>query len=66
MTKYRAIEGADCIDDSVRVASFEGGFSTDVSATVVEEAIGALGEINGRQVSEQIVGEIFSHFCVGK
>ena len=48
------------------IASFEGGFSTDVSATVVEEAIGALGEINGRQVSEQIVGEIFSHFCVGK
>ena len=48
------------------IASFEGGFATDVSATVVEEAIGALGEIDGRQVSEQIVGEIFSHFCVGK
>ena len=51
---------------SYAIASFEGGMATDVSATVVEEAISALGEIDGRQVSEQIVGEIFSHFCVGK
>jgi tRNA U34 5-carboxymethylaminomethyl modifying GTPase MnmE/TrmE len=32
----------------------------------VERAMEALGEIDGRSVSEELVGEIFSHFCVGK
>jgi len=26
----------------------------------------ALAEIDGREVTEDIVSEIFSHFCVGK
>ena len=30
------------------------------------EALSALGEVDGRTVGEEIVSEIFSHFCVGK
>ena len=30
------------------------------------EGLGALGEVDGRTVNEEIVSEIFSHFCVGK
>lgn len=38
----------------------------DVIVSDLEEAIGAVGEITGQTVSEQIVHEIFSRFCVGK
>lgn len=30
------------------------------------EGLSALGEVDGRTVGEEIVAEIFSHFCVGK
>ena len=30
------------------------------------EGLSALGEVDGRTVGEEIVSEIFSHFCVGK
>ena len=32
----------------------------------VEQAIHALGEVTGEDVSADIVHEIFSRFCVGK
>ena len=43
-----------------------GGFESDAAAFSVEEAMGALCELDGRQIGEDIVSEIFSHFCVGK
>ena len=30
------------------------------------DAMAALGEVDGRTVNEEIVDEIFHHFCVGK
>lgn len=41
-------------------------FTEDVAGMDIERALGYLGEADGRQVSEDIVNEIFSHFCVGK
>lgn len=38
----------------------------DAMVTAVEAAIAVLGEIIGENVSEEIVGEIFAKFCVGK
>ncbi len=42
------------------------GFTQDVAGFDIEEAIAAFAELDGRSVGEEIVNEIFSHFCVGK
>ncbi len=42
------------------------GFTQDIAGMDVENALSALAEADGRQVSEDIVNEIFSRFCVGK
>ena len=41
-------------------------FTQDIAGMDIEEAIASLGELDGRTASEQVVNEIFSHFCVGK
>lgn len=43
-----------------------GGLAQDFAALDINEAIDALGEIDGRTVSEDIVADIFKDFCVGK
>lgn len=48
------------------IAAVERGMSADIASSDLERAIATLGELDGRCVSEAIVGEIFSHFCVGK
>ena len=42
------------------------GFTQDIAGMDIERAMGYLGEADGRTVGEDIVNEIFSHFCVGK
>ena len=42
------------------------GFALDLCCIDAEGAMSELGEINGKNVSEDIVGAIFSRFCVGK
>ncbi len=42
------------------------GFTQDIAGMDVERALSAIAEADGRSVSEDIVNEIFSHFCVGK
>ena len=42
------------------------GFPVDVCCSDAEAAMEALSELDGRAVSEDLVSEIFSHFCVGK
>lgn len=41
-------------------------FSADISCVDLELAMENLAEIDGRAVTEDIVSQIFSHFCVGK
>ena len=38
----------------------------DLCCIGIEQALTALGEIDGRELGEEIVAEIFSKFCVGK
>ena len=42
------------------------GYPIDLCCNDAESAMSALSELDGRAVSEDIVSEIFSHFCVGK
>jgi tRNA modification GTPase len=42
------------------------GFSQDMAGLDMEQALQALEEVDGKTASDEIVSEIFSHFCVGK
>ena len=42
------------------------GFSQDMAGLDMEHALQALEEVDGKTASDEIVDEIFSHFCVGK
>ena len=48
------------------LAAFSGGLGEDICCSGLEEAMSALGGLDGREVGEEIVSEIFSKFCVGK
>ena len=56
-----------CLDHiQAAIESLEIGFAQDAVSGDVERAIGAISELDGRSVSEEIVSDIFSKFCVGK
>ena len=42
------------------------GLPTDAASSDIEMALGAISEVDGRSVSEEVVARIFSRFCVGK
>ena len=42
------------------------GMTADVVLTDCESALAALGELNGKQVRDDLIDTIFSRFCVGK
>ena len=48
------------------ISAFESGVYADAAASEVERALSAIAEIDGRAVSEEVVSDIFSKFCVGK
>ena len=54
--------------EALRVAidSIEAGAPLDLCCIDVESAVQALGELEGREIGEEIVSRIFSKFCVGK
>jgi tRNA modification GTPase len=53
---------------SLRTAEqgLSGGLSPEFSAFDLREALGALGEVTGQTISEEILDRIFSTFCIGK
>lgn len=56
-----AREALYCAADAI-----QSGMPADIASIDMNEAISALGEITGETVSDDIVNEIFHHFCVGK
>lgn len=50
-------EGIDTLDE---------GFTLDAVSVCVDDAIGVLLELSGKSVSEAVVANVFSKFCVGK
>ncbi len=60
----------DCVKRACQAVEQAQGFLTeadnDVCVTLLEEALGALSETDGRATSGRIADEIFKRFCVGK
>lgn len=51
----------------VRVQSgLESGLSGDLLAQDLRECLNYLGEITGQITSDEVLGNIFAHFCIGK
>ena len=48
------------------IEGLSAGFTPDALLTDVEEAMGAIGEVTGRTMREDITNRIFERFCVGK
>lgn len=61
----RAIETSLCALDRA-LDGISSGMPIDMCCSDIEEAMSRLGELDGRDVSEDIVSEIFTKFCVGK
>ena len=63
--QYTALlRGADALERAI--AAIVDGVSLDLCCIDIEDAMQSLGELEGREVGEDIVAEIFSKFCVGK
>ena len=56
-------EAIRLINDAVATAKTLGA---DIAASDLERAIAVISELDGKAVSENVVSEIFSRFCVGK
>lgn len=63
--QYAALSRAEELLRSA-IAALEAGVPVDAALVDAELALAAIGEVDGRAVDEDIVSEIFSHFCVGK
>ena len=48
------------------IDAYEAGIPEDAASSEIERALGALGEVDGRSVNEEIIKDIFARFCVGK
>lgn len=63
--QYAALTyAAEALDEAAR--DLELGVPLDLCCVAVESALTSLGEVDGRELGEEIVAEIFSRFCVGK
>ena len=48
------------------IEGLELGFTPDLASLDITEAAGAVGEVTGQTVTDQMIDQIFSRFCVGK
>ncbi|MBQ9080940.1 MAG: tRNA uridine-5-carboxymethylaminomethyl(34) synthesis GTPase MnmE [Clostridia bacterium] len=63
--QYAALSrAADAVSGAL--AALDAGLPEDIAGSDIELAMSALAEIDGREVTADIVSEIFSRFCVGK
>ena len=48
------------------IDAYKSKIAQDAASSDVERALGAIAELDGRAVSENVVADIFAKFCVGK
>lgn len=58
------IRASECVRSAL--GGMLDGIALDLCCIDIEGAMQSLGELEGREVGEEIVSEIFSKFCVGK
>ena len=68
MTNIRQKQALGAAIDSLRAAqaSLKKGLSSEFVAVDLRQALDRLGEIIGEVTTEDILGNIFSKFCIGK
>ena len=68
LSNARQFSAVSAAKDAVGRAliAFDAGLGSDVCGMDLESALSALGEIDGRSVSEEVTSSIFHNFCVGK
>ena len=59
-----AQQAADFLSEAV--AGLSAGFTLDAVTISIESAIEGLLALTGERVTDRVVDEVFSHFCVGK
>ncbi|HNX65286.1 MAG TPA: tRNA uridine-5-carboxymethylaminomethyl(34) synthesis GTPase MnmE [Bacteroidales bacterium] len=62
---YHALEETSSSLEAV-LSGFRNGIPTELITTDLRQAIYHLGEITGQITSDEILGEIFRNFCIGK
>ena len=60
----RAVRARELVDAAI--ATVKRGFTPDLASVDITSAAGEIGMITGNTVSDKIIDEIFSKFCVGK
>ncbi len=48
------------------IGALSDGLTQDLASSDIERALGEIAELDGRAVSDEVLGDIFSKFCVGK
>lgn len=48
------------------ISALQAGFTPDLASLDITEAASAVGEVTGQTVTEKMIDNIFSRFCVGK
>ena len=59
-----AMRACECLGDAIR--SIHDEMPLDMCAVDLSAALDCLGEITGETMSERVIDEVFSRFCVGK
>lgn len=55
---------ADAVDSAV--TAIDSGLPVDIASGELSEALAAMLRLDGRDVTDEVIGAIFSKFCVGK
>ena len=48
------------------IGAIEGSMTHDAVGVCIDDALYAIYQLTGENVSEEVVAEVFSKFCVGK
>lgn len=59
------VSAYESVDHALKIAE-DGSYALDAVVQDLEDALDSLGEVTGEVTPDDVLGSIFSHFCVGK